>query len=242
MARWRIRYSQWQLAIATIPPATTPMANEVEIKIRPQTVSSTRRNELPMVRTAKILFSSIFTGLTVPDFSSDYYINIAKSRDDADKEEDEEENVPRTKQVIKKAAENHSHGNGQHNRDSHAGYSSEYFQQFPFLFVHYPDPYSTVKINKTTKIFAILKMTGCNVFLEDTKSFARHWFAGRSAKFKELKCLRTIVMLSGPVYPSVLHRSASLLNAFRAAKAVRSISSVEWAMETKAVSNWDGAR
>lgn len=32
------------------------------------------------------------------------------------------------------------------------------------------------------------------------------------------------------------------LNAFRAAAMVRSMSSAVWAMETKAVSNWEGAR
>jgi hypothetical protein len=118
---------------------------------------STTSAELPMVSTAKILFSSIFTGLTVPDFSSYNYVNIAKSRDNADKKKDEEENVIRAEPGIEKTPENNAHGNGQHNRDAHAGYHAEGFQQFPLFFIHFLCPYSTVKIKKTTEIFIKLK-------------------------------------------------------------------------------------
>jgi hypothetical protein len=136
MACWRIRYSQWLLAIAAIPPAATPMANELEMKSRPQAMSTTSRIVLPIVRAAKKLFSFIFTGFTVPDFFSDNYVYIAKSCNDTDKEKNKEENIFGSEPVIQKAPEKHTDGNGQDNGDAHAGYNTEGLQQVPLFFIH----------------------------------------------------------------------------------------------------------
>jgi hypothetical protein len=159
MARWRIRYSQWLLAIAAIPPATTPTANEPEMKSRPQTDNTTSRIELPIVRTAKKLFSSIFTGFTVPDFFSDNYIYITKGSYDTDKKKNKEENIFRAEPIIQKTPEKYADGYGQNYGDTHTGYNSKGLQQVPLFFIHQLCPCIIVKLKKTIIIFMILKLS-----------------------------------------------------------------------------------
>ncbi len=83
------------------------------------------------------MFSSvIFTVFILLDFSSGYYVNVAKSCDNAEEKKNIKEQMLRAKPFIELEPEIDPDGDSQREGNPHAGNQPEGFYQGLFIFVH----------------------------------------------------------------------------------------------------------
>jgi hypothetical protein len=99
-------------------------------------VKSDSRTQLPAVSTVKILSSVILTVFILFDFFSGDYVNIAKTRGDAEEEEDVKEQVLRAKPLIELEPEIDPDGDSQGERNPHAGNQPQGSYQGLFVLIH----------------------------------------------------------------------------------------------------------